>query len=371
MDKQLPLTAQSDPALLLEVQPPLSEEMTYSILQDERISRIVQSFVTSFDSFANIDPDQLIYIPLKGGGSKAALYRFDIGHNSYVLRLLPKQASNLTRMHQIFLAKQAGKIGVGPKIYFIDSQMEGMVMDFIPGRTVQQKDFESGDNLILFAKFLQKLHRSKEGFPVACSPFQRFRNFLTGKQEKITYPSRFIEVKALMEELEATLQLSPVPQVPTHLDLHPLNIMLTEQQFFLVDWVNGGISDPYFDLATFATFQFLDESQTLTFLTQYFERPPTQFEWNRFIIAQPIRMFVIAAALLNTSIDETRSISYEEALKSWELPSITDFGKNIMNGSLWPFGLTLLKSGLQLADQANFKTALKYIQRHLFDSELK
>jgi len=340
-----------------------------SILLDERIFRVMQPFVTSFDSLSNIDPDNLIYIPLRGGGSKASLYRFDIGQNSYVLRLLPQQASNLTRMHQIILAKQVGKIHIGPEIHFVDSQMEGMIMNFIPGRTVQQKDFKDCDNLSQFAKFLRKLHRSKESFPIACSPFQRFRNFLLkGKQEKITYPSRFAELKTLMEELEATLQLSPVLQVPTHLDLHPLNIMLTDQQFFLVDWVNGGICDPYFDLTTFATFQCLDESQTLTFLTHYFERSPTQFEWNRFIITQPIRMFVIAAALLNTSIDETRPISYEEALESWKLPSLTDFGKNVMNEPLWPFGLTMLKAGFQLTDQRNFKVALEYIQRHLFSS---
>jgi thiamine kinase-like enzyme len=244
-----------------------------------------------------------------------------------------------------------------------------MIMNFIPGRTVQQKDFENFDNLAQFAKFLQNLHRSKEKFPVACSPFQRFQNFLLkGKKEKITYPSRFTEVKALMEELEATFQLSPVPQVPTHLDLHPLNIMLSEQHFFLVDWVNGGICDPYFDLATFTTFQCLNESQTLTFLTHYFERPPTEFEWNRFIITQPIRLFVIAAALLNTSLDDTRTISYEEALKFWKLPSLNDFGKNEMNEPLWPFGLTMLQTGLMLIDQKNFKIALQYMQKHLFCS---
>lgn len=336
---------------------------SFSVLQDERISRIMHSFITSCDSFSNIDPDNLIYIPLRGGGSTAALYRFDIGRNSYVLRLLPQQASSLTRMHQITLAKQAGKICIGPEIYFVDSQMEGMIMNFIPGRTVQQKDIEDCDNLSRFAKFL---HSSKESFPVACSPFQRFRNFLLkGKQEKITYPSRMNEVTTLMEELEARFQLRPVPHVPTHLDLHPLNIMLSDQRFFLVDWVNGGISDPYFDLATFATFQCLDESQTLTFLTHYFERPPTEFESNRFIITQPIRMFFIAAALLNTSLDETRPIAYEKALKCLKLPSITDFGKNERNEPLWPFGLTMFKSGLQLIDHEIFKTALKYIQRHL------
>lgn len=334
------------------------------VLLDERLSRVMRSFVRKLDPLSNINPDKLTYIPLKGGVSNASLYRFDIGQKAYVLRLLPQQASKLTRTHQIRLARQAGKIGIGPEIYFVDSQMEGMIMNFIPGRTVRQSDFENCDHLALFAKSLQKLHKSKEKFPVACSPFQRFHNFfLKGEKEKITCPSRFTEVKALMEELEATFQLSPVPQVPTHLDLHPLNIMLSEQQFFLVDWVNGGMSDPYFDLATFTFFQGLNESQTLAFLTHYFERPPTQFEWNRFVITQPIRMFVIAAALLNTSTDENRSISYEEALISWDLPSIADFGKNETKEPLWPFGLTMLKSGLALVDQANYKTALRMMSR--------
>ncbi len=171
-----------------------------------------------------------------------------------------------------------------------------------------------------------------------------------------------------MDELEAVFHLSPVPQVPTHLDLHPLNIMLSEEHFFLVDWVNGGICDPYFDLATFATFQCLNESQTLTFLTYYFEHPPTQFEWNRFIVTRPIRLFVIAAALLNSSTDENRSISYEEALETCKLPSLVDFGKNEINEPLWLHGLKMLKSGLTLIDQENYKAALRYLQKNLIDS---
>lgn len=325
------------------------------------------SFVREFDAFSAINPDNLIYTPLRGGSSKAALYRFDIGRRSYVLRLLPEQANNLARLHQTILAKQAGGIGIGPEIYFADSQMDGMIMSFIPGRTVQQKDFQNNDNLALFAKFLKKLHRAKGRFPAAYSPFRRFQNFLLkGKQEKITYPSKFNEAIMLMEELEATFQLNPVPQVPTHLDLHPLNIMLADRQFFLVDWVNGGICDPYFDLAAFTTFQGLDESQILTFLTHYFERPPAPSEWNRFIIAQPVRMFVIAAALLNTSLDETRSISYDEALKSWQLPTITDFGKQGASEPFWPLGLAMLQSGLELIGQKSFKTALRYTQNRLF-----
>jgi thiamine kinase-like enzyme len=245
--------------------------------------------------------------------------------------------------------------------------MEGIVMEFIPGRTVQESDFEDSDYLAIFAKFLKQLHQSKEPFPLACSPFQRFHNFLLkGEQKKLVYPLRFSEVKTLMEELEASFQLMPISLIPAHLDLHPLNIMIVEKRFLLVDWVNGGMSDPYFDLATFTIFQCLNESQILTFLTHYFGRHPTQLEWNRFIVTQPIRLFVIAAALLTLSTDTTLSLSYQEALESSELPTIKDFGKDGMNWPHWQFGLTMFKAGLNIIDQNNFKFAFKDLQKHAF-----
>lgn len=336
------------------------------VLENESLFRIILSFIRTVDSSSNLHPNELIYVPLKGG-SKATLYRFELNKSSYVLRLFPPQASRLTRMHQIILAKQASKIGVGPEVYFVDPQMEGIVMEFIPGRTMRESDFEDSAYLAIFAKFIHHLHRSEERFPLASSPFQRFHNFLLkGEQKKVVYPLRFSEVKTLMEELEATFQLMPISLVPAHLDLHPLNIMIAEKKFLLVDWVNGGLSDPYFDLATFTVFQGLNESQILIFLTHYFERDPTQLEWNRFIITQPIRLFVIAAALLSLSTNVTPSISYQEALESSELPTIRDFGKEGMNWPYWQFGLTMLKAGLKIIDQDNFKIALKNLQKYAF-----
>lgn len=307
------------------------------ITQNEQLFRIVLPFLKLQEPLTDLNPNHLTFTPLKGGGSQAMLYRFDLNKQSYVLRLLPPHADQFTRMHQITLATEAGQTRIGPEIYFVDSQLKGIIMDFIPGRTVQQADFENPNKLTQFAKLLKKLHQSTTKFPIACSPFQRFHDFLLkGIQNTIVYSPRFAETITLMKELETTLKLKPIPLVPAHLDLHPLNIMIENDQFLLVDWVNGGISDPYFDLATFTTFLNLNDSQILTFLTQYLERPPTQFERHRFIITKPIRPFVIAAALLTLSTDKS----------------------NIQ------LGLSMLKTGLTISDQNNFKVALKNLQRN-------
>lgn len=336
-------------------------------LKDERIPQVMLPFIRWMDPSSRVQPEEIVYTSLKGGGSKASLYRFEFNERYYVLRLLPPQTQPLIRMHQINLARQAGKIGVGPEIYFVDAQMDGMVMEFISGRTSQRQDFEKPDHIAKFAKFLQKLHQSSERFPLAISPYQRFDDFmLKGEQRKIVYPLRFAELKVLMRELEETFRLFPLSLVPSHLDLHPLNIMFNEKQFFLVDWVNGGLSDPFFDLATFTIFQGLNQSQITTFLSSYFNRAPTQLGWHRFIATQPIRLFVIAAALLTLSVDANPSLSYEEAFQSSELPSIEDFGREGMNWSYWQFGLSMYKAGLALIDQENFKSALTNLQKEAY-----
>ncbi len=342
-------------------------KMTSSTLlnSDDRLFDVIQPFIKMLDPSNNILAESLNYVLLKGGGSKASLYRFEINAKSYVIRLLPVQDDPPTRMHQIMLANQAGKIGVGPKIFFVDAGLNGIVMDFIPGRTIRLEDFKNNDNLETFANLLRKLHQSLEIFPNAYCPFQRFRNFCQeAKTAKITFPLRFEEVKDFMKRIEAVFGQNPFPLVPSHLDLHPLNIMSYEHNFYFVDWVNGGISDPYYDLTTFVTFLNLSQSQTLTFLIHYFGRTPTQLELNRFIITQPVRIFVISAALLKTSTNESRAVSYEEAYMSWPLPSIYDFGENKMYEPYWKLGLAMLKAGLELIDQRKFKIALKEILGH-------
>lgn len=327
----------------------------------EATSRVLTPFINTLSS--SLKPEDLEFIPLKGGGSKASLYRFHLNNRDFVLRLLPIQASASTRLHQIRLAKEAGRIKFGPEIYFVDQEMEGMVMEFIPGHTVQQSDFHHLKYLKNFAKFLKKLHSSALAFPQASSPFQRFHQFLQNKeQRKIALPLRFEEVKVLMEELETLHKLFPVSHVPSHLDLHPLNILFTGDRFVLVDWVNGGMCDPFFDLATFAVFLGLNESQNIFFLTEYLERKPTQIEWNRFIITKPIRLFVIAAALLSlTEIPEGTSL--EEFLQSSDLPSYLDFGQR--DSPYWQYGLAMYKEGLHLIDQSNFQTAMSEMKANL------
>jgi thiamine kinase-like enzyme len=324
-----------------------------------KMIEIISSFLKFLDR-PSMSISDVKYEPLKGGGSQATLYRLEWGGQFYVLRLFPSKTPPDTRMHQIMLAKQAGKIGGGPKIHFVDDPVTGMIMEFIPGRTVQKADFDSFSALANFAYFLRGIHQSNEHFPLAASPFKRFHDFYSKlEQQNRDLPPQFPHIKSLMEELEMLFHLIPIPLVPCHLDLHPLNIMLSETQFSLVDWVNGGLSDPYFDLATFSIFHELDEAKTKIFFEHYLGRSATLLELDRLIITQPIRLFVIAAALFSSDA----VCSYKTLMQN-PLPLLEDFTKH---GAIWPhpvLGMSMLQKGLSLIGHNRFQSSLKNLKMH-------
>lgn len=327
--------------------------------------KAVSLFLEAMDTGPTIDSRDLTYIPILTGRSAAILSRFDVNDRSYVLRILPSQASHLSRMHEIQLAQYAGVIGIGPKIHFVDPRLEALIMDFIPGRTVLPIDFQNTPQLGQFALLLQKLHRSSLQFPVACNPFQRFHNFLEKiKQRGVVLSPKFLQMKRIMETIEETLQLHEVPLVPCHLDLHALNIMMAKDDLFIVDWVNGGLSNPYFDLATFAFFHGLKDLQTSSFLTHYFGRTPSELEWSLFSVAQPVRLFVIAVACL--SISQEEMAFYDDSLVGSEPISFKDYinmnENEKINVSPWKIGLIMLKAGLEQVDEKDFKNSLQYLQ---------
>ncbi|MBS0649254.1 MAG: phosphotransferase [Verrucomicrobia bacterium] len=324
-------------------------------LNEAHFSQIISSFAEKY-GFLPILNDLKI-VPLTGGKSQASLYRFEMGQQNYVLKLLPTSLNE--RNHQILLATQAGQIGIAPVIHFVDFQLRALIMDFIPGRTVHPQDFKNRQLLVNFAQMLRQLHQSSSSFPVAQTPFQRFHQFLLkGEAQKIIYPKQLSDVKKSMEEIEAVLQQHSVGLTPTHLDLNPLNILLTDKSFFLVDWSNGGLSDPYFDLATFCVFHGLSDEQKHFFLALYLEREPTRLEWSRFVVVQPVRLFVIAAAFL--SLSSEGKIQYEKAILLNDF--IIQHAERKADLSLRQIGLIMLNDGLDLIAGNDFKQTLSFLK---------
>lgn len=292
--------------------------------------------------------DKLNLTPLLGGVSSACLFHFEVASNSYVLRLLPEQASLEEKDRQITLMKNAAKAGIGPSIHYTCPNSSGVIMDFIDGKTVTPKLFIEKNYLINFAKTLKKLHDSPIVFPIAISPFVRFANFI--KNLKKPYSQKIHKAIASMQKIEESLSTSQVHFKPSHLNLHSLNIMLENNRFFLLDWVNGGMSDPFFDLATASLFLNLNKKQIKIFLKTYFNKDPSQYQLDRFYIVQPVRLFVIFASMLGKNQPARSMIPLKMSFTEFLEKHCT----NTLNHSTDDIGYTMLHKALDLVSQKRF-----------------
>ena len=223
---------------------------------DEKTKEQIASFAK--DRGLSQDPDSIKL--LAGGFSGAAIYRLDYGDDSYVLRLMPN-ADDAQR--QTTLARAAAKAGVGPKVYYVDVDEGAMVTDFVQGRTVHPRDFQDAELVAGFARLLKKLHSSTEDFPSVGSPPERFFFRLKLAQEKgIDLPSDWpfaVQTMALLRDL---LEVTSSGEGPAHLDMNSLNIMLDDERFTLIDWADGGVADPVYDIASFIRFECLSPKAT-------------------------------------------------------------------------------------------------------------
>ncbi len=266
---------------------------------DKSFDNLLCNFLKNHSLDSNLCPSKITLSPLKNGKSHATLYQFKVNRSFFILRIPPTHASFLTKAHQSFLAQQAGELGIGPKVHYIDPQFDGIILSYIPGNEAKPKDFQNEFLIDKMANVLRKLHQDNSMFPIAISPFKRFNDFL----QKVTHQNdQITKMKLCMDEIEQTLRFFPVPPTPTHLDLHLSNIILKNtDEIFLIDWVNGGMSDPFFDLATFSYFSELNKIRTKRFLRSYFQRDPTEIETARFNVILPVRIMVIAASLISSS----------------------------------------------------------------------
>lgn len=269
----------------------------------------INSILNNFLSNCGLDKDlylsKISLSALKGGQSSASIYQFEINGSRFVLRTPPAGAHPLTKAHQSLLARQAGELGIGPKTHYIDPEFNGIILDYIPGQEAKAQDFQNPLLIDKMANTLRTLHQAKRPFPIAVSPFTRFNDFL---QKNPCQSNALKKIKLCMDEIEKTLRFYPVPPSPTHLDLHLSNIILKDkEEIYLIDWVNGGIADPFFDLATFSYFAELNETQIEIFLNSYFQRVPSEIEKARFNIIFPIRIMVIAASFFASGSNNRKS----------------------------------------------------------------
>lgn len=323
---------------------------------------VLQGFLNSINS-----KDMPILKPLTGGRSGAGIYKFSLNSKDYVLRMFAEMEEVSGREREYKVTKAVGKYGFAPKTYYVDPNYQGMVIEFLPGRTIVPADIYKKGTLASFSVFLKDLHELQINEEVVADSYiQRGQEWLNKARTKNKTLPRVIEDAVTdFEIISKVIEKLPSNVGLIHNDLISRNIMILPNGFKLVDWPASGYGDIFWDFIDFADFLNLSKEQVKDFFSEYFQRPITQKEWDKFVIMRPIPSIVRAiggfAFMPDLPTDEkfwSDKWQDRESLISFTT-LINDFATDKMNVDNPELILVFLKEANRQISSEEFKSIIK------------
>ena len=243
----------------------------------------------------NVDLSSIDFESLLGGFSGAKLFKFKIKNIGYVLRLLSQDKKNELRRSEIKAHQTAAKLGIAPKIYYVDSQKDPLVivMEFIDCRILSQEDLnnetilkKSTDAINIFqnssVKGLLKQTRLKAAEAL-------YKDML---QKGVIYPSCFDEI---FKKLKTESKNFKRKLAPTHGDPNPANILIAKDgKVYLIDWSEARMDNPFIDIGWLLCMSGANKEQTRTILKAYLSKDPTDLELKEAAFFRNLTNFVFA-----------------------------------------------------------------------------
>lgn len=298
------------------------------------------------------DFKEFTIVKLQGGTTKAKNYKITTKEKDYVLRILDPNTSSKERHQEIEAAAYAGKLEIGPRIFYTDSNHEAMIMEFVKGETLNP--FLLKDKAVLRAclQHMQRLHRSRGSFPQGLTVFERIKLRLQNlKQSSIPFPAKAIdEALTKLCDIEKIFQTHSL--VPCHNDLNALNVILEGRAVKFIDWTDAGIGYAYNDLGYFILINQIGEERYEEVLTSYLGVLPSSQEICFLKLMKKVSMLRIFAtifpehepAILDLEQRKNRSVQLENLLSDAHLLPISYFIDMHINGKLQ--GQELIRSAI-------------------------
>jgi len=200
-----------------------------------------------------LDTTSLRITPIPGGLTNRN-YRLDLGERTFFFRL-PGPATELLavdRQNELFNTRAAAKAGVGPRVLQHDSETGGVLLEWLPGRTMSNPAFEAPGMPGRIADVLRRLHagpRFRDDFDM----FRLTEYYVSVVDDRsIRIPDGYREQLPKVALIEAALAAHPLPTVPCHNDLLAENYLDDGRRLWLVDYEYSGNNDPTFELGNTA-----------------------------------------------------------------------------------------------------------------------
>jgi|SaaInlLV_10m_DNA_2_1039722.scaffolds.fasta_scaffold00403_9 thiamine kinase-like enzyme len=286
---------------------------------------------------------------LKGGLSSAMLFIATDGLKKYVVRFI-KHRHQKSREKEIYNLKIASNEGYGPQIYFADPSRGIVIMEYLAGKTISYQDLQSDQLYVALAHLLQKIHQGQAFKDSGYNVFKRINKGIQINKPNYSDYVPLTKVEHVVTVIHQAL-LPHLTTTPCHKDLHGGNLIFLGNEFKAIDYGNAGPGEPYFDVATIATYFCSEPAHEKVFFAMYLGRQPSAAEGAKLYLMKQV-------VLIKWALGALRRLSPESLhqYKSIKAPSIKDL---LMEN---------LKNTLDLSKPENNLKLLKALFKKVFDN---
>ncbi len=209
-------------------------------------------------------------IPLSGGASNSNFSMIYQGEKIFIRIENPDAGGSSEVDYQTL--KILEPLNIAPKTHYFDKKKRILISEFIN----HIQDFDNQTVL----KSVKILHETNLVFSEYYNPFEGLRELFQKANKGSIKPPRQFE-KILLPFITKVEENYPITDklVPCHLDLHRGNFLHTDKQLYIIDWEYAAMSDPIYDLATWASNEQMSDKEMEEILSNY----GSLEEWERLI----------------------------------------------------------------------------------------
>lgn len=215
--------------------------------------------------------------PLKFGmTNKSFLFEFE--GEKYIFRI-PGEGTEvlINRKQEYAVYKEIENLKISDKIIYFGENSGVKITKFI--ESSHSADAHSENDLKQSIKGIRKLHNSGVKVDHEFNIEERINYYekIANEKNAIFY-NDYAEVRAKMQELLDALKDTEKSFTLTHIDFVPDNVLLRDDDVFLIDWEYAGMCDPLVDVAMFDIYAYYNEAELEHLMQLYFDREPTSNE---------------------------------------------------------------------------------------------
>jgi hypothetical protein len=269
--------------------------------------------------------------PMTGGATSASIFRVEIGHRRYVMRM-EGQPSPLRNPHQYISMRIASEAGIAPKIRYIDEVARVAVIDFIEQRPLGAYPGGSRALAQALGELLSRVQATSV-FPTFVNYPDIVARLFAHVRRTGLFATGLLDAHVeRLELLREAYDAGATRLVSSHNDPVPNNILFDGERLWLIDWESAYRNDPIVDVAI--VLDSLARSPELedVLLRAWLGRAPDEALRARLALIRGLTRLYYAGVLLSASALAPRAAPDTDLLA----PTVPEIERAIREGRLKP-----------------------------------